>query len=149
MELAQRAAEEKNRAAQEAGAFDNLPGAGKPLDLRDVHDPDWFAKSLMRREKIDPGLIMHPTLRLRREADSFPESLANLRSEKEVRAALEDFNQRVRDEWRRPQVGPSFPVIARPVSVERIVARWREMRERLEAQAAAAAAQLQTEAEAV
>jgi|tagenome__1003787_1003787.scaffolds.fasta_scaffold18982589_1 hypothetical protein len=148
MDRARLAAEEKIRKAQAAGAFDNLPGAGKPLQLTDLDDPDWFAKSLLRREKIDPSTLLHPTLRLRLEADAFPESLAHLRSEGEVRAALEDFNQRVKDEWRRPQVGPSLPVIARPVRVDRIVERWREMRERMEAEAAEAAAQLRAEAEA-
>src|SRR6202012_1708345 len=93
-------------------------------------------------EKIDPSVMMHPTLALRREADAFPESLAHLANEAQVRAALEDFNQRVRDEWRRPQVGPSLPVIARPVPVERTVARWRDLRERLAAEAAEAAARL-------
>jgi hypothetical protein len=148
MDRARQAAEEKIRKAQAAGAFDNLPGAGKPLQLTDLDDPDWFAKSLLRREKIDPSTLLHPTLRLRLEADAFPESLAHLRTEAEVREALTEFNQRVRDEWRRPQVGPSLPVVARLVSVERTVDRWREMRERLEAEAAAAAAQLQAEAEA-
>ena len=39
---------------------------------------------------------------------------------------LEDFNERVKAEWRRPAVGPSLPVIARTVAVERMVERWRE-----------------------
>lgn len=139
MDRSRLAAEEKIRAAQAAGAFDDLPGAGQPLDLRDVNDPDWFAKSLLRREKIDPSVMLHPTLALRREADAFPESLAHLTSEGEVRAALEDFNQRVKAEWRRPQVGPSLPVIARPVSVDRMVDRWTQLRVRLETESVAAA----------
>lgn len=142
MDRARLSAEEKIRAAQASGGFDNLPGAGKPLQLTDLDDPDWFAKSLLKREKIDPTELLHPTLRLRLEADRFPESLADLRRESEVRDALEDFNERVRAEWRRPQVGPSLPVIARPVNVDRVVERWRAMRDRLEAEAAAAAAEL-------
>jgi hypothetical protein len=149
MDRARLAAEDKIRKAQTAGAFENLRGAGKPLQLTDLGDPDWFAKSLMRREKIDPTTLLHPTLRLRLEADAFPESLAHVRTEAEARAALEEFNQRVKDEWRRPQVGPSLPVIARPVNVERVLDKWRAMRERLETEAAAAAAQLQAEAEAL
>jgi hypothetical protein len=135
-----RSVEEQIREAQERGAFDNLPGAGKPLRIADAGDPNWFVKSLIRREKIDPEMLVHPTIALRREAEGFPASLADLRSEQQVRAVLEDFNERVKAEWRRPQVGPSLPVIARPVKVEPMVARWRALREEIAAQAAAAAA---------
>jgi Domain of unknown function (DUF1992) len=132
-------AEKKIREAQASGKFDNLPGAGKPLDLGNLHDPNWWVKGLIEREKIDPSELVHPTLALRREADSFPESLLGLRTEDQVRAVLQDFNERVRAEWRRPQVGRSFPVIARLVRVEETVARWRELREQAEAEARAAA----------
>lgn len=40
------------REAAERGAFDNLPGAGKPLNLRNTSDPDWWLKDLMARESI-------------------------------------------------------------------------------------------------
>ena len=40
------------RKAMERGEFDNLPGAGKPLHLPDRHDPDWWVKRLIEREKI-------------------------------------------------------------------------------------------------
>ncbi|MGH7832279.1 MAG: DUF1992 domain-containing protein [Candidatus Binatia bacterium] len=39
----QRVVEEKIREAQEAGAFDNLPGAGKPLKLEDL---SWVPEDL-------------------------------------------------------------------------------------------------------
>ena len=133
------AAEKKIREAQASGKFDNLPGAGKPLKLGNMHDPNWWVKGLIEREKIDPSELVHPTLALRREADSFPESLVGLRTEAQVRAVLQDFNERVRGEWRRPQIGPSFPVVARLVRVEETVARWRELREHAEAEARAAA----------
>jgi hypothetical protein len=129
--------EQKIRAAQKAGAFDNLPGAGKPLDSVDLNDPDWFVKRLVKREKIDPRTMLHPTIALRREADGFPESLAELRTEEQVRAFLADFNERVHAEWRRPQVGPSLNVIARPVDVDKIVGRWAALREQAAVQARA------------
>jgi len=44
--------EELIRLAREEGAFDNLPGAGKPLDLGESYDPDWWVKKLVQREKI-------------------------------------------------------------------------------------------------
>jgi hypothetical protein len=129
--------EEQIRAAQARGAFDNLPGAGKPLNLGDVNDPNWWVKGLMRRENIDASALVHPTIALRREADTFPESLVDLATEDQVRAVLEDFNERVTGEWRRPGVGPTLPVVARQVAVEPMVVRWREMRDRLAAAATA------------
>ncbi len=45
--------EELIRLAREEGAFENLPGAGKPLaDLGDRYDPDWWVKRLVQREKV-------------------------------------------------------------------------------------------------
>ncbi|HEY0773256.1 MAG TPA: DUF1992 domain-containing protein, partial [Nocardioidaceae bacterium] len=41
------------RRAMERGDFDNLPGAGKPIrGLGSTHDPDWWVKNLIEREKI-------------------------------------------------------------------------------------------------
>ena len=115
------------RAAQERGDFDDLPGAGKPLQLPAVHDPDWWVKSYVRREGIDTSALVHPTIALRREAHTFPESLATLTNEDQVRAVLEDFNRRVKAEWRRPMAGPSLPVVARQVAVDPLVERWRAL----------------------
>src|SRR6476660_4058855 len=42
------------RVAKENGAFDNLPGAGKPLpDSDQPFDPDWWVKQLVKREQIE------------------------------------------------------------------------------------------------
>ncbi len=111
------------RAAQERGDFDDLPGKGKPLNLPEVHDPDWWLKSYVRREGIDTSALVHPTIALRREAETFPDSLAELATEEQVRTVLEDFNRRVVAEWRRPLTGPSLPVVARQVAVEPMVDR--------------------------
>jgi hypothetical protein len=97
------------REATERGAFDDLPGAGKPLTIRNSGDPDWWLKQLVEREQIAPDL----TVSLRREADGFPESLLDLPTEEAVRAVLEDFNERVKIDWMRPRTGPSSPIVAR------------------------------------
>jgi hypothetical protein len=115
------------RAAQARGDFDDLPGKGKPLKLPAVHDPNWWIKSYVQREGIDTSALVHPTIALRREAETFPESLAELTSEDQVRAVLEDFNRRVVAEWRRPLAGPSLPVVARQVAVESMIERWRAL----------------------
>jgi hypothetical protein len=117
------------REATERGAFDNLPGAGKPLPLRNTSDPDWWLKDLMARESISGSEVLPPALALRREADGFPESLADLPTEDAVRAVLVDFNTRVEADWRRPGVGRGSPVVARRVDVETLVEQWRAQRE--------------------
>ena len=116
------------RAAQARGDFDDLPGKGKPLKLPEVYDPNWWIKSYVEREGIDTSALVHPTIALRREADTFPESLADLTTEEQVRAVLEDFNRRVVAEWRRPTTGPSLPVVARQVAVDATIDRWRALR---------------------
>jgi hypothetical protein len=114
------------REAAERGEFDDLPGAGKPLQMKHSGDPDWWLKQLAEREQISPDL----TVSLRREADGFPESLLDLPTEEAVRTVLEDFNERVKVDWMRPRVGPSSPVVARRVDVDAIVEQWRALRRR-------------------
>ena len=118
------------REATERGAFDDLPGAGKPLPLRDTGDPDWWLKGLMAREGISGSEVLPPAVALRREADGFPDSLADLPDEDAVRRVLTDFNARVEADWRRHGVGRGNPVVARRVDVEALVAQWRELRDR-------------------
>jgi len=112
------------REATERGDFDNLPGAGKPLRDLSRDGDDWFARSLMEREKLPPVL---PTgLALRREAERIGETVAGEWSEQAVREIAEDLNARIRESWRRYEGGPRL--IVRPVNVERVVAEWRERR---------------------
>ncbi len=120
------------REAQERGEFDNLPGAGKPLRSLgnpEIEDPDWWVKGLVERENLDMSGAMSPSMALRKEAAGFPESLLDLHTEQGVRAVLEDYNHRVREDRLRPAVGPRSPVWARIVDVEEQVGRWRDLRE--------------------
>ena len=66
---------------------------------------------------------------LRKEAASFPDSLAEVRTEAEVREILEDFNRRVKVDRLRPAVGNLPPLLARTVDVDDIVEQWRRLRE--------------------
>jgi hypothetical protein len=118
-------AEKAIREAIERGEFDNLPGAGKPLNLSRSGDPEWWVKNLVEREGDVP---LGGAVSLRREAEGFPESLADMPHEVAVRAVLEDFNARVVADWRRPQVGKGTPVVARKVDVDAMVERWKAMK---------------------
>ena len=111
------------REAQERGEFDNLPGAGKPLSLDD--DPDWWIKAKIARENLQP--LLPTPLALRREVEDLPRSLANARTEDEVRERVGDLNRRIRESYLRPHSGPR--VVVGIVDVDAVVARWREDRD--------------------
>lgn len=113
------------------GAFDNLPGAGKPLRDVDANaDPDWWVKSFVEREKLDLSAAMPGPMQLRREKATFPESLQDLPDEAAVRERLEDFNERVLADRRRPVAGTHSPPVVGRVDVEEMVQAWREERSR-------------------
>ena len=112
------------RAAMARGEFDNLPGAGKPLRLPSTHDPDWWVKGLVEREKITA--VLPPALGLRREDAGLEAELDRLATPDEVRPHVEDFNRRVVEARRQLQGGP--PVVTPTRDVESEVEAWRERR---------------------
>lgn len=117
--------------AQRQGAFDNLPGAGKPLrDVDTRADPDWWVKSLIQREQLDLSGAMPGVMQLRREKATYPQSLYALQDEIAVRAVVEDFNERVLADRRRPHAGAGSPPIVGRLDVEEMVQAWREGRDR-------------------
>ena len=120
--------EKQIREAQERGDFDDLPGAGKPLQGLDDPDPDWWVKKMMEREGLDASDAMPPVMILRREHAGFPESLLDMRTEEGVREVLRDYNARVVDDRRRPALGTASPVWAPLVDVDAMVQRWRDLR---------------------
>jgi len=129
------------REAQERGDFGGLPGAGKPLPhLGDPDDADWWVKGYIKRENLDISGALPTPLALRKEAAGFPESLADVRQESQVREILEDFNHRVKADRLRPAVGQLPPLIARTVDVEAALEQWRVLRAATEAQRPAPAA---------
>lgn len=113
--------EKQIREAIERGEFDDLPGAGKPLRLRNLDDPDWFAKALMEREQIT-GVLPTP-LALRKERAALPDLVDRLTDEDAVREVLRDFNDRVRDALLRDS-----KVVVGGVKVEEYVEAWRQRR---------------------
>ena len=113
--------ERQIREAQEAGAFDNLRGAGKPIPGLGSNDPNWWVKGLLEREQLSPPLP--PALALRKEVEGLPVTLRDCRSEGAVREVVEDLNRRILELRRRPAEGPL--VFVRTVDVDAAVAEWR------------------------
>jgi hypothetical protein len=110
--------------AMERGEFDNLPGAGKPLQLPDKYDPDWWIKKLIEREQITgvaPAAIL-----LRKEDADLDDQLDQQFGERDVRRVLEDFNRRVVEARRQLTGGP--PVVTPTRDVDAEVEAWRERR---------------------
>ena len=109
--------------AAERGAFDNLPGAGKPLSRRGGTDA-WL-QDYLRREGVSADELLPTPLRLRKEAERLAGSVQDLNSEDEVRTVVKGLNRRIA-EWRRIPDGP--PIYLRLVDEDAMIARWRDAR---------------------
>ena len=115
------------RAAENSGAFDNLPGKGKPIPGlgRPRDDLDWIASKL-RSEHVDIGDVLPPALALAREVERLPDRVRPLRSERQVREVVDDLNARIRLALLAPQDGP--PMRVGRVDADEVVGRWRAER---------------------
>jgi len=111
--------------AEERGAFDNLPGAGKPISRRGGTDA-WL-QDYLRREGVSADELLPTPLRLRKEIERLTETVQDLRSEDEVRQVVKALNRRIA-EWRRIPDGP--PVYLRLVDGDAMVTRWRDAHSR-------------------
>lgn len=107
------------------GDFDNLPGAGKPLEnLGTHHDPDWWMRQKIEAENLTG--LGPPALSLRVENLELDALLDLESSEARVREILDDFNQRVINARRQLQGGP--PVVTPTRDIEFEVRAWKERR---------------------
>ena len=89
----------------ERGDFDDLPGAGKPIeDLGEHHDPNWWLKKLVEREHV---AVLPPSLALRKEDAELDGILDKLNTEGDVRRHVKDFNERVVAARYRTARGPA------------------------------------------
>jgi len=114
--------EQQIREAMEEGAFDNLPGKGRPIpDLGIERDPLWWAKKLVEREKVS---LTPPALALRRAVEQMLERLPQMRDEAEVRRAVEALNAQIRKINATTAEGP--PTNLAPLDVEAIVRQWHQ-----------------------
>ena len=112
--------------AAERGAFDNLPGAGKPLPKRNEADDGLtWVRELLRREGLPADELLPTPLKLRKQSERLAESVPELGSEEEVRAAVAELNRQIA-EWRRIPDGP--PIFVRLIDADAMVSRWRDRR---------------------
>ncbi|CAN5184299.1 hypothetical protein BH09ACT12_BH09ACT12_01160 [soil metagenome] len=131
------------RVAMENGEFDNLPGAGKPIEGLDRdHDPDWWLNRLIEREKI---VVLPPSVQLRKDDAVLDEALDKLFREDDARWEIGDLNSR--GMWSRysPQDGQP-PLVTMPRDVEVTVAAWEARRAERRAAAVARRAEYGDEA---
>ncbi|WP_230109444.1 DUF1992 domain-containing protein [Microbacterium foliorum] len=116
------------------GDFDDLPGAGKPLEgLGTHHDPDWWIRRKIETENLTG--LGPPAILLRTEDRELDAQLDLLGRESDVRDVLVDFNRRVVEARRQLQGGP--PVVTSTRDIDAEVTAWAERRAaRLAARAA-------------
>jgi Domain of unknown function (DUF1992) len=112
------------RVATEAGACDNLPGAGKPLpNLGQEHDPLWWVKQLVQREQIS---TLPPSLELLRKVEMELAAIEKLHDEATVRHRVAALNVEIAKVNATVVEGP--PTRLGTLDVDQVVARWRRAR---------------------
>jgi hypothetical protein len=112
------------RVATEAGAFADLPGAGKPLpNLGQEHDPLWWVKQLVQREQIS---MLPPSLELLRKVETELAGIEKLHDEATVRHRIAALNVEIAKVNATVVEGP--PTRLGTLDVDQVLARWRRAR---------------------
>jgi hypothetical protein len=113
------------RVAMEDGAFDNLPGAGKPLpNLGQGYDPlSWWVKQLVQREQIS---MLPPSLELLRKVEKELAAIEKLHDEATVRRRVVALNVEIAKVNATVMEGP--PTRLGTLDVDQVVAQWRQTR---------------------
>ncbi|MGI9614880.1 MAG: DnaJ family domain-containing protein [Acidimicrobiales bacterium] len=84
-------ADRRIQAAREAGLFNDLPGAGKPIpDLGRERPPGWWGARVVRRERS-----IARAEQLERDVRAAMPGLWRLDTEEEVRALVDELNEHV------------------------------------------------------
>ena len=110
------------RVAMEQGAFDNLPGAGKPLPIGEDYDPDWWVKQLMQREQVTAALP--PSLELLRKARTELVAIQKVDDEATVRRRIATLNAEIAKVNATVVEGP--PTSLATLDVDEVVTKWRK-----------------------
>jgi hypothetical protein len=113
------------RIAMEDGAFENLPGAGKPLpNPGQEYDPlSWWVKQLVQREQIS---MLPPSLELLRNVEKELAAIEKLPDEAAVRCRVVALNVEIAKTNATVMEGP--PTRLGTLDVDQIVAQWRRTR---------------------
>jgi len=116
--------DEQIRVAREQGAFDNLPGAGKPLpNLDQEYDLAVWVKQLVHREQLS---ILPPSLELLRKVEKELAAIEKLGDEATVRRRVAALNAEIAKVNATVIEGP--PTRLSTLDVDKVVARWRRTR---------------------
>jgi hypothetical protein len=108
----------------EDGAFDNLPGAGKPLPgFGQGYDPLWWQKQLIKREQISH---LPPSLALLRKVEAELAAIGELEDEAAVRRQIAALNVAIAKVNATSVEGP--PTCVGLLNADEIVAQWRRTR---------------------
>jgi hypothetical protein len=112
------------READERGAFEDLPGKGRPLPSMDrPYDELWWLKEKMAREGLS---ALPPSLVLRKEAEDALAAAAAAPSEARVREIIAGVNEKIAAALRTPLEGPPLNLV--PYDVETVLGDWRAAR---------------------
>jgi DnaJ-like protein len=88
-----RIAEEKIRDAQRAGAFDDLPGKGKPLQLEDV---SWVPEDLrVGYHILKNAHVLPPEAELRKDIHTLEDLLKHVEDQGERRALAKSIQSKI------------------------------------------------------
>ena len=116
--------EERIRNAMAQGAFNNLPGAGRPIpDLNEPYDEMWWIRKWLRREGVN---LIPESLARRKEFLARFQMLLLLANESDVRRAVDDLNADVARWNATTTSGPTTDLAG--LDVEKTVRRWREQK---------------------
>jgi hypothetical protein len=110
--------------AMDAGAFDNLPGAGKPLPNNSGQfDPDWWVKQYAQREGVS---ILPASLAMLRKVEKELALIEKLGDEAAVRRRVAALNAEIVKLNTTLVEGP--PTTLSALDVDDVVAHWRQSR---------------------
>ena len=113
------------RVATEEGAFDNLPGAGKPLPNYGSDD-DPLARWVKRQVVDEQISVLPPSLALLRRVESELATIGKLHDEATVRSRVAALNVEITRVNATVLEGP--PTRLGTLNADQVVAQWRRSR---------------------
>lgn len=109
------------REANERGAFEDLPGRGKPLPGEGApYDELWWVKRKLSEEGVS---CLPATLALRKRVEDDIAAAMRAPSVREARRLVLDVNARIETAMRTPMDGPPHGLV--PYDLDEFVERWR------------------------